>query len=194
MNDLVGIIRDFSREINDSLDEKRLRHTENVMEKSVEMAEKYGADRDKAKLAALAHDRFRDIDDGELAKLIDKYHIGEEYKGNNALAHGPVAAGYLRDRYGIEDEDILNAVKYHTTGRRNMSLLEKIIFLADAIEKGRDYPGVDDIRKKASKGLEYGTRECLLNTVEYLEEKEKNIDKNTVDALEYYENILEGKE
>ena len=166
MIDYDGIIKNLMAEVELRLPRKRKAHTENVMAKSLEMAGVYGGDRNKIRVMALAHDLFRDKD----------------IKGN-ALTHGPMAADYVRDKYGIDDEEILNGIRYHTTGCRDMGLNGKIIFLADAIEKDRDYAGVESIRKETEKGLDFGVRMSLLNTVEHLKEKGRQIDSNTLEAL-----------
>lgn len=176
-----------------SLSEERMKHTENVVKKSMEMADEYGGDKDKLIIAALAHDRFRDVDDQVLEVLTDRYHITDEKnKTNNALAHGPIAAEYMKDKYGIDDKEVLDSIRYHTTGRKGMELNEKILFLADAIEKDREYPGVDKIRTEAEKGLNQGIRMSLMNTIEHLKDKNKPIDSDTIEALNDINDQING--
>ncbi len=177
MKDYDSISKELNDEIKGKLNPKRYRHTLNVLEKTLELAEKYETDKNKAAIAALAHDLFRGTDDEK----------------KDALTHGPRAAEHIRKKYNIEDDDIIDAVRYHTTGRKNMCLNEKIVFLADAIEKDRDYDGVDDIRKAAETGLDEGIRESLLNTVRHLENNNKNIDENTIEALKYMDDLLSSR-
>lgn len=174
--DYIKIADKVKSELKDVLTPKRLKHTLNVAEESVCLAEKYGADKDKARFIALAHDRFRDSDDKRLS-------------GN--IAHGRAAAEYYEKKYGITDNDVLNSIRYHTTGRKGMGLQEKIIFLADAIEKGRDYPGVNDVRSESKKGLNYGVRASLINTINYLKSTDQEIDSKTTDALKYIDEQID---
>lgn len=183
----------LEREIKENLNPMLLMHTENTMEKAVELAKKYGEDPEKARFAAMIHDRFRDIEDDELNKLIDKYGIDPSYKDNNALGHSKVAAEYLKNKYGIEDEEILNSVRFHTTGRCNMCPLEKIVFLADATEKGRNYPGVELIRKETEKGLDEGLIAACRNTIDHLESLNKEIEPDTAEALAETEKKVKGE-
>jgi predicted HD superfamily hydrolase involved in NAD metabolism len=185
MNDYKTIIDEIRLEASEHLTAKRYRHTESVLEKSLELARKYNLEPNKITIAALAHDMFKGINDDELNKLIVRYDVDPEYLNNNNLAHGPVAAGYIEDKYGVGDEDILNAIRYHTTGRYGMGLYEKVIFLADAIEQYRDYPGVGHIRKMSEESLDLGVKEYLHHLIEYLNKEKIKIDKNTIDAFSY---------
>lgn len=191
MNDIKAITKLIEKEIKERLSEKRYRHSRNVAEESIKLTEKYGGDKDKAILTGLAHDIFRDLDDDDLNRLIVKYDIGDKYLNNNALAHGPLAAEYLEDKYDIVDEDILDSVRYHTTGRKYMGLLERIVFLADSIEKDRVFPGVENIRRESKRGLNYGVMESLRVTVNYLRKKGAHIDQNTMDAVKYIDGYIE---
>ncbi len=90
---------------------------------------------------------MRNISPEESAELVRRYGLPEKLADNPNLAHGKIAAKVLTDVYGMQDEDLLNAVRYHTTGRKGMSRLEKILYLADAIEPGRDYPSGESTAK-----------------------------------------------
>lgn len=172
--------------LKEHLSEKRLRHIEGVRETAVRLAEIYGEDPEKAAFAALCHDMFKERD---LNELVEKYGLPLKYMDEPNLAHSKVASCYMKEEMGIRDEDLLNAVSYHTTGRAGMSRLEKIIFLADAIEPGRDYPSADLIRKLAETDLDRACLVSLERTIRYLEEKglsEDNIDPDTIDARDYF--------
>ena len=95
--------------------------------------------------------------------------------------------------FGIRDRDIINAVSYHTTGRAGMSLLEKVIFIADAIEPGRDYPGVDDLRRLAYVDLDKACLLSLTRTAEFVREQGIYLDDDTLAAKEYLEKELKGE-
>ena len=138
------------------LSEKRRLHTLGVRDTAVALALKYGADPSKAEIAALAHDLYRGLRGEELNKTVKELGLSDKYLDNPNLAHGKIAASMLRSRYGVDDEEILNAVSFHTTGRKDMGTLEKVVFLADAIEPGRDYPGVEAVREASEVSLEAG--------------------------------------
>ena len=152
--------------IENNLSEKRKKHTYAVCGTAVELALFYGVDKAKAETAALFHDIFRDAPD-------------------SALTHGKTAADAMSRDYGISDEDILNAVRYHTTGRAGMSLLEKIIFLADAIEPGRDYQGVEKIRALAYKDLNGACALSMNGTIEYVRSSGLYLDDDTIRARDF---------
>ena len=166
------------------LTEKRLRHTAGVTESALHLAELYGGDTEKIRLAAACHDIFRGRTAEEISELVRRYGLPERYLGNANLAHSKIAAEYMKE-CGIDDEDVLNAVSYHTTGRAGMSLLEKIIFLADAIEPGRDYPGVDELRGIAERDLDAACIKALENSIAFVRSKGEVLDTDTEAALEY---------
>ena len=166
-----------------NLNPERKKHTEGVRKKARELALKYGADPEKADIAAIAHDFYRYLDGDELNSFIREHGLPDKYLNNPSLAHSKVAALRLRSDFGIDDEDILNAVSFHTTGRPGMSILEKVIFLADAIEEGRDYPGVNEIRKAEEKGLDQGVLRSLINTRDHLLSKGRFLDEDTLNTI-----------
>ena len=166
------------------LTEKRIRHTEGVVETALKLAEKYGADPDKALLAAKCHDVCRKWDDERMNAFVTLNQLGDQYMNNINLSHSKAAAHVAKMAFRISDEDILNAISYHTTGRAGMSLLEKIIFLADAIEPGRSYPSVHEIRKIARTDLDLACIRMLERTIAYLSKKGAFIDPDTKEALE----------
>ena len=173
-------------ELLEALTEKRRRHTLGVLKEARAMAERFGADPEKAETAVICHDLFRGKDDETLNSLIDELGIDEKYKNNANLSHSKIAAKIMERDLGIEDEDIINAVSYHTTGREGMTDLEKIVFLADAIEEGRDYPGVEDIRKRAETDLDGACLMSLEGTIGFLEAQgNTDIDKDTIEARDW---------
>ena len=142
------------------MSEKRFKHTEGVIKRAIEYAEIYGANIEDTKYAALAHDIAKEISKEESMKLVEKYNIklDEIEKVNFNLVHAKLGAEIVKCDYGF-NEDIINAIRFHTTGRENMSILEKIIFLADATEEGRTYKElemlVDMIKKDIDEGMIY---------------------------------------
>ena len=169
--DFDEIDRDIEEVIRGRLKLSRLTHTYGVMEEAVRLANRFGADARKAKTCALFHDAFREA-------------------GN--LAHGAIAADYMEEEFNIEDEDMLNAVRFHTTGRKGMSLLEKVIFLADAIEPNRKYPGVNDLRAMAEKNLDNACLMSLTRTIDYVRSQGQDLDPRTLEVAEDLKYIMSG--
>ena len=178
----MDCIRDY---IEKNYSENRKKHTYAVYETAIELARHYGGDEEKAGLAALFHDMFRGVSENSLNYYIKHLEMDDKYYNNANLAHGKIAAVIMERDYGITDEDVLNAVRYHTTGRAGMSVLEKIIYLADAIEPGREYPGVDELRASAYKNLDEA---CILSmemTIEFVRKKGYLLDDDTVTGRDY---------
>ena len=136
---LTKVYENLRKEISLKLSEKRFHHSLNVEIKAIELSKLYGSDVEKVKVAAIAHDLAKAFSDEELIKMAQNYSIEiDEIQYNfPQLLHGYVAAHICSERFEIYDFDILNAITYHTTGRKGMSLLDKIIYLADVIETGR---------------------------------------------------------
>ena len=163
--------------IESHLKPSRLEHTKNVAQLARKMAAKQGVDVNKAEIAALLHD---------MAKYEDRPGV------NMNIAHGKIGAEMARDIFGIEDEDILNAIAYHTTGRAGMSDLEKIIFLADAIEPGRNYPSVDEIRRVAEEDIDKACILSLDRTITYVRNRGAELHPDSINAKKYLEDHLNG--
>lgn len=180
--------------IEKNFSEKRKTHTEGVRREAMALAERYGADPEKAELAALFHDMYRGVSEDVLNYYVKHLRLDKKYMNNCNLAHGKIAAVMMERDYGVTDPDIINAVSYHTTGRPDMSLLEKIIYIADAIEPGRNYPGVDDLRNLAWKDLD---RACLLSlsgTIDFVKGQGHFLDTDTIEARDYFLQHLESED
>ena len=143
-------IETIKEELQSKLSQKRYRHSLGVADEAVRLALHYGADKDKAYLAGLIHDCAKEVPpDNAIAMLKETYGITPDcvaVKSPNVL-HGSLGACMAQSMFQICDPEILDAVRYHTTGKANMSLLAKIIYIADYIEPGRSYPDVDKLRK-----------------------------------------------
>lgn len=170
------------------LSEKRYEHTLGVSFTASCLAMKYGFDINKARLAGLLHDCAKYMDDEELINACETngLPISETERKSPYLLHGKVGAFMAHKKYDIDDEDILNSVSFHTTGRAGMSLLEKIIFVSDYIEPQRsEDPNLELIRKCAFENLD----ECILmiykDTFEYLKNTGRPIDSKAVEAYEF---------
>ena len=151
----------------------RYQHTLGVMETAIALAKRYGADEKKAELAAIFHDyaKFRDKD--EMKFIIQNQGMDPEFLNyNSELWHAPVGAYLVEKEAEVSDSEILDAIRYHTTGRPNMALLEKMIYLADYIEPGRNFPGVEEVREMAKKDLNQALIQALKNSIRvFYEEK-----------------------
>lgn len=166
------------------LPERRYQHTLRVVETAKKLAEKYGGNQEQVETAALLHDvaKFYEKERME-AILLNEPTISKDYLNYHiSLWHAPVGAVVARDDFKINDTDILNAISYHTTGRVGMSLLEKLVFLADYIEPGRSFPGVDVVRQLSETNLDQAIALTLKNTVHYLVSRSSQVYPDTIHA------------
>ena len=170
--------------LKERLTEKRYIHSLNVADSAKELAIIYGADAEKAYTAGLVHDACKDMPAGlQLSYLLEnKVPLTELELNTPKLYHSICGMAYVEKEFGITDEDILNAVRYHTTGREGMSLLEKIIFIADFISVERDYNGVDVMRQKAVRSLEEAIVEGLSFTIKDLIDAGRVVHPDTIGA------------
>ena len=181
------ITEELEKYVDTQLTEKRRRHTLGVRDTAVMLAKRYHADIEKACVASLAHDMYRGLRGDDLRLTVRELGLPSRYEDDPNLAHGKIAAIRLREDFGVTDEDILNAVSYHTTGRRGMSLLEKVVYLADCIEPNRDYPGVDKIRQAAEEGLDLACLTAMRGTIRHVADQGSYLDKDTLEAADFLE-------
>jgi predicted HD superfamily hydrolase involved in NAD metabolism len=155
---------------------KRWEHTLGVIETSVRLADRYGADRAKADLAALLHDYCKYWPAEKLRAIVIEQSMPTELlEYDIQLLHAPVAAHVVKEEFGIADEEVLDAIRYHTSGRPAMTLLDKIVCLADYIEPNRDFPGVDQIRALSERSLEEALLAGFDSTIQFLLTKRQKI-------------------
>ncbi|PAE23049.1 MULTISPECIES: bis(5'-nucleosyl)-tetraphosphatase (symmetrical) YqeK [Bacillaceae] len=158
--------------VKEQLTEHRYLHTVGVMETAIKLAEKYGADSKKAELAAIFHDYAKFRPKEEMREIIIKTGMPAELLDyNSELWHAPVGAYLAEKEAGMHDKEVLDAIRYHTSGRPGMALLEKIIYLADYIEPGRHFPGVDEVRDLAQTNLNKALIKSVQNTIMFLMKK-----------------------
>ena len=156
----------------------RITHSIGVRDLAVELGKKYKLDTRKLEIAALFHDYYRYEDNDTLISLMDKKDY-ELYKDMPWGYHGLTAGNKIKD-FGIEDIEIINAIKYHTLGRKNMSLFEKIIYVSDFAENNRTHEGSKEVRELALKDFD----KAFLLTLEYTYKHTK--DKNVLELFNYY--------
>ena len=168
------------------LSAKRYQHTLNVRRMAVKLAKRWGADPEKAALAALLHDTAKELPREEMLQILNDNAIMAENAQNrpSPVWHGICAAILAQTQWGVEDEEVLSAIRCHTTGKPGMSLLDEIVFLADMTSAELDYPEVDYLRKLEKKDIHQAMREALEMNLHWLEESGKPVDEETRAALE----------
>ncbi len=175
-----------------SIGDERYLHSIRVMEEAIKLANIFNCDERKAAIAGILHDCGKFKNEDELLKNAYNFDIiqRDAYSTNFALIHGALGAEIARRELNIEDRDILNAIQYHTTGRENMTLLEKIIYISDYIEPDRNFPGVDEIRKLAYENLDLALLKAMDKTIKYIIDKGYYIHPYTIDARNYLINKI----
>ncbi len=155
----------------------RWKHSLRVAQTAKKLASFWGIDPDKAWLAGICHDYARDLPDEELLRIATEYglHILEEERANPVVLHAPVGALLVRQDLGVQDPEVLSAIVKHTVGGESMSLLDKIIFLADMVEPERDLPGVEKLRVLVYHDIDRTMLEALDSTIQYLRERKQVI-------------------
>lgn len=178
---------EMEKHLKKQLKPKRFKHTLGVIDCAVDMAERNGADVKKAELAALLHDCAKNYSRDELLSVAGRCRIplDDITLKEPQLLHGPVGAVVAREEYGVTDPEILDAIAYHTTGREDMTLLDKIIYLADFIEPSRDYPGVDKLRAACKGEIDDACILAFSNTIRYIASISGLIHPRTVVARNY---------
>lgn len=155
--------------LKDQLSKKRFSHTLRVRDTAVELAQTYGVSIERVEIAALLHDYAKERPVRELRHLILTHPLPKDLLNySEELWHGPAGAILIENELGIKDQQILDAVCYHTTGRPFMSLIERIIFVADYIEPCRNFQGLEEIRKVAYENITQATMLVLKQTIRYL--------------------------
>lgn len=185
---------EFLEILKQRLTPSRLYHSICVAEQAENLAEKFGGDAEKAYTAGLIHDIMRYEPPENMLKLIDddgKYKLTESERKITVTLHAVAGEVYLRKDLGVTDEEILSAVRYHTTGRENMTLLEKIIYVADLTSEDRNYPDVKEVRETAEQSLEKATLRGLSFTIESNAQRNRPIHIDTVKAYNYLAERIE---
>ncbi len=174
------------------LKEPRFLHSLNVAESAVMLAKRFGADEDKAYLAGLLHDITKNESDENQLQIMESGGIilSKTQRANPKLWHAMSGMVYLRDVLGITDEEVLGAVRWHTTGKAGMTLLEKVVFIADYISAERDYPDADVMRRLSATSLDAAALYALKFSLRHLSEKEKPI---CEDSVAYYNELIMQK-
>lgn len=169
-----------------NISEERLLHTQGVVMFALKYADKLKLDYDKVFISALLHDCAKNIDcyDG----IYDKYPLPKD-SNNTPIAHAFCGSAVAYEEYGIKDIEILEAIYCHTTAKPNMTTLSKLIYVADMLEEGRNFDGVEQLRQIVSEDFEKGFFACLESTVKFLQNEDREIYPLTLSAYEYYKKL-----
>lgn len=183
------ITQKLCKELEKQLKPDRYNHTLGVAYTAASMAMAHGADMEKALIAGLLHDCAKCLSHDEQIKICEKnkIDISDVERRNHSLLHAKVGMYLARTKYDIYDTEILGAIRWHTTGREDMSLLEKIVYIADFIEPNRKpLEGMNDIRKEAFTDIDRCLAHILHDSVQYLQTIGKECDETTMNAYLYY--------
>ncbi|EHJ08237.1 bis(5'-nucleosyl)-tetraphosphatase (symmetrical) YqeK [Staphylococcus simiae] len=175
--------------IKEKLPDKRYQHSLRVAETAMKLAEIYDGDVRKAELAGLLHDYCKYDDLGKMYQIVRQYDLGNDLLSyGSEILHGPVAAAVMEHQFNVKDDEVLLAIKYHTTGRQQMTKTEKLVFIADYIEPERTIPGVDEIRDMAYNqgSLDNTIYQISKRTVLFLIQKDITVYNATINCLNYY--------
>jgi len=184
--------QNYTELLRSRLSDYRFHHSLCVAEEAVRLAKLYGADEKKAELAGLLHDIMKEADREEQTRyaLMICRRPSPYFEASPKLLHAPAAAAYVRRELGIKNREVLAAIRYHTTGRANMSLLEKVIFLADFTSADRSYHGIGKMRSLANKDMTKAMKYALSYTITDLVANGKTVHPDTIDA--YNDLLLSG--
>lgn len=173
--------------LKDNLKQSRFEHSLSVRDTAIKLAKAYDEDVLKAKIAGLVHDCAKNLEDAVMINIVKEhgYSIDEISLNSPQLLHGLAGSIIAREEMEIHDEDILSAITFHTTGRKNMSKLEKIIYIADYVEPLRKFPGVEELRKAAAENLDSALLKSFDMTIKYVLERNQLLHINTVEGRNY---------
>jgi len=188
----------LEKKLGDLLPKKRYFHSMGVMSTAFSMALVYGANSEKATIAGLLHDCAKYMTGEEMLKecVANGVPVKQVEMLKPDLLHAKLGAFYAKTVYNIEDEEILSAITWHTTGKPDMTVLEKIIFVSDYLEPNRSssgIPNLNDVRKLSFRNLDEAVLQILGDTIAYLTETGKLIDETTADTYDFYKRKLGKK-
>lgn len=173
--------------VKERLPDNRFTHVLGVVDTAIELAKEFNVSESKAEIAAILHDvaKFSDRDwmksiivSEKMDPLLLEYHA--------ELWHAPVGAYLATTEFGVEDEDVLNAIRYHTTGREAMSDLEKVVYIADLIEPNRKFSGVEELRQLKDRGLDVMMEASVKHSIEFLVSKNQPVFPDSLKCYNYF--------
>ncbi|MGT2959842.1 bis(5'-nucleosyl)-tetraphosphatase (symmetrical) YqeK [Streptococcus caballi] len=184
----AGLSREVLLEkVQSVMSDKRFKHVLGVEKAAIHLAELNGYDTEKAGLAGLLHDYAKEVPDQTFLDLIDKYQLDPELKNwNNNVWHGMVGIYKIQEDLGVTDKEILHSIETHTVGSTSMSLLDKIVYVADYIEHNRNFPLVEEARAIAEQDLDRAVAFETVHTVEHLAHQALPIFPQTIETYNAY--------
>ncbi len=172
----AGSRKELIAKVKEQVSEKRFKHILGVEQAALELAQANDYELEKASVAALVHDYAKERSEAEFKALIVQTGLEQDLLNwNNFIWHGVVGAEIIKKELKITDEEILNAVRRHTVGAKEMTMLDQIVYVADYIEPGRDFPGVDQARQLAAESLRAAVEFETKHTLLYLMNNDKTI-------------------
>lgn len=169
------------------LPENRYTHVIGVLNTATALAIRFGVPQEKAQVAAILHDVAKFSDRNWMKSIIEKQQMDPlllEY--HSELWHAPVGAYVAAYEFGVTDEDVLNAIRYHTTGRAGMSDLEKVVYIADLVEPNRKFKGVEELRQLKEQGLDVMMEACVKHSIDFLVSKNQPVYPDSLKCYEYF--------
>ena len=178
------------------LGDKRYRHTLNVEKMAVKLAKRYGADCDQAALAALLHDTAKEMPTADQLALLRAHPdlAGNTENRPTPIWHGVCAAILARTQWGVTDEAVLSAVACHTAGKPGMTLLDKILFMADMTSEERDFDGVEELRKLEMEDIDKAMYKALDDSMTFVKQNNKPLDPMSAAAWEDFRRLLASRQ
>ncbi|MFD1030555.1 bis(5'-nucleosyl)-tetraphosphatase (symmetrical) YqeK [Metaplanococcus flavidus] len=169
------------------LPDNRYGHVVGVLNTATALAIRFGVPQEKAQVAAILHDVAKFSDREWMKSIIEKENMDPlllEY--HSELWHAPVGAYVASYEFGVTDEDVLNAIRYHTTGRAGMSDLEKVVYIADLVEPNRKFGGVEELRQLKEQGLDVMMEACVKHSIDFLVSKNQPVYPDSLKCYEYF--------
>ena len=169
------------------LPDNRYAHVVGVLNTATALAIHFGVPQEKAQVAAILHDVAKFSDKDWMKSIMEKEAMDPlllEYHAE--LWHAPVGAYVAAYEFGVEDEDVLNAIRYHTTGRAGMSDLEKVVYIADLVEPNRKFKGVEELRQLKEQGLDVMMEACVKHSIDFLVSKNQPVYPDSLKCYEYF--------
>lgn len=182
-------INSIDRRLKKTLKEARYTHTLGTVKECIKLGKIYNIDSEKLEIAAYLHDCGKNEDKIIMKSELEKAGYTKEYIECSNIIHAPYSAILARKVYDIEDEEILDAIRYHCTGKANMSLFEKIVYVGDTIEESREFDGVELLRKKAYNNIDDALIAQLDFQYKKIKEYEWYLPEDSKEAFKFY-NIL----
>ncbi len=188
-------ISEKKKYLKENLSQKRYTHSLNVAEECRKLAVKYGEDPDKAYFAGLLHDICKELPDDEQKKIVleSNFSVCREELETRSLWHAIAGAYFIKTHFGVEDIDIINAVRFHTVGRAGMTRLEEIVYIGDLISADRDYKDVDRMRKISYTDINSAMLEAFSYSIKSVVKKGGLIPICTAEGYNFYTRLYKNE-